>query len=178
MALEVTNYLVASQGLDPQDFTGDFPEATAAEVGNDVAEALAITVTTANTADWTYSGTAEDNGTAGSLDGQPGVIYNGPAGQTVGVRVRFSNLDVAEGAITVPEAGDRFYAGVWVNSTLVAISDEGVFTELDTETAVECNLDTVIEVKGGDVVRIGVAGSAGTETSDLDIAEGGAVLLT
>jgi hypothetical protein len=160
---------------------GDFEEAAEADTVAEEAEALALTLTDAtNPHDWTYSATAEDNTTdihspgedtpPEEMDDQPGLIYSGPSG--VSVRVSVANLDVSEGTIA-PEAGDSVEAVVYLNSTPMIKSDEGVVAEHDLETATEFNIDGVIpNVQESDVIRVGVRG-AGEETVTWDIAEGG-----
>ena len=155
---------------------GDFSEAAAAETVAEAAEALALEGVSVNP-HWLYSATAEDNGSAGSLDGQPGLIYKGEVTTAALVNVRA--LTLAAGSIT-PEAADKVAAGIYKNSVLVATLDnesvagEYVFDELDAETIVaEC--DSIVDaVAPGDVIRVGLLG-LGEETVDVDVAVGGAI---
>lgn len=154
---------------------GDFSEAAAAEVVAEAAEALAMEGVAPNP-HWEYSATAEDNGTAGSLDGQPGVIFKGEI--TSAARVNVRALTLAGGTIT-PEATDKIAAGIYKNSVLVAtldnesVADEYVFDELDAETIV-AEGDTIVDaVAPGDVIRVAIIG-LGEETVDVDVALGGA----
>lgn len=158
---------------DPIKFS--FTEAAAAEVSAaEENESLALTADGAESVNWTYSATAEDNGTAGDLDGEPGVIYRGEGTQAVRVSIR--DLDLAEGT-SPPEATDEVTIGVYKNSTLVAYADEGFVSELDTETAAEMNVDTVVDAVGeNDVIRVGLIGDNG-ETIDIDVAAGGVVTI-
>lgn len=167
-----TNYLEAPTGLKIANMTGDLPAAAAAEVGGaETAEALALTVDSGSNPDMTYSATAEDNGTAGALDGEPGVIYSGPAGATNALRVTAKNVDVTEGTIA-PEATDLVSVGVAVNSDIVAIADEGFVAQ--TGSALEFNVDTIVAVNTSDVVRLVLlAQSSGENAQDWDVAEGG-----
>ena len=156
--------------------TADFSEATAAEIAAEGSEAFALEGASLSP-HFAYSATAEDNGTAGALDGQPGVIYSGPV-QTA-VRVSVSGLTLLEGAIQAPEAADSFVGAVFKNSTQVATlateAGTAIITELDTETAVVLEGDVIVDaVADGDVIRIGVVGLT-EETYDLDVAVGGAV---
>lgn len=163
------------------DVNGDFAEATAAAVVAEGAEALAITTSDAiagnESGDWAYSATAE--GRTGEvavngidLDGEPGLIYTGPAGNYV--RVKVTNLDVDHGLIA-PEATDTATVAVFVNNTIHGVADEGFAAELDAEPAIEFNLDTIVgPLQSGDVIRVGIVGG-GNETLDLDVAEGGTI---
>jgi hypothetical protein len=153
-----------------------FTEAAAAETVAEGAEALALTEAF-ESPDWTYSATAEDNGTAGALDGEPGVIFKGEVTQAV--RVNVKDLVLAAGTIA-PEAADKVVAGSYKNSTLVAtldnetVANEYVFDELDAET-ITAEVATIVDaVAPGDVIRVGLAG-LGEETVDVDVAVGGAI---
>jgi hypothetical protein len=160
---------------------GDFAEAVAAETTAEGAEALAITDSSSiagnESGDWAYSATAEGRTGEVAVDGidvdaEPGLIYTGPAGGAV--RVAVKNLDVSEGTIA-PEAGDSVVAAVLLNNTVVAYADEGFTAELDTETAVEFNMDTYVGgLQSGDVIRVALIGGA-EETADWDVAEGGTI---
>jgi hypothetical protein len=170
-----TQSLVGSGGR-AAPITADFSEATAAEVVAEGSEAFALEGASLSP-HWSYSATAEDNGTAGALDGQPGVVFSGPVTQAV--RVSVSGLQLLEGAIQAPEATDSFVGAVFKNSTQVATlateAGTAIITELDTETAVVLEGDVIVDaVSDGDVIRIGVVGLT-DETYDLDVALGGAV---
>tara|TARA_R110000824_G_scaffold102267_4_gene242632 strand:+ start:711 stop:1127 length:417 start_codon:yes stop_codon:yes gene_type:complete len=126
---------------------------------------------------WLYSATAEDNGTAGLLDGEPGVIYKGVITQAVRVNAR--DLVIASGIIA-PEATDTIIVGVYKNSTLVSsfdnetVAGEIIVDELDAVTAT-LEVDTIVDAVGpGDVIRVAILGQ-GAETLDLDVAAGGAL---
>ncbi len=169
-------YQLVQSGGRSAPFTADFTEAVAAETVAEAAEALALEGAN-TTPHWEYSATAEDNGTAGSLDGQPGVIYQGPV--TTAARVNVRDLVLAAGTIA-PEAADSVAAGIYKNSELVGtldnetVADEYVFDELDAETiTAECDI-VVDAVAPGDVIRVGLLG-LGEETVDVDVAVGGAV---
>jgi hypothetical protein len=141
---------------------GTVPEAALVEPGVNEAEAVPVTLTSvADSIDWTYSATAEDNGTAGILDGQPGVIYNGPSG---------NHVRVAMHAITLPEATDTAALAVFVNSEVRDYGDEGFNTHA-AEIAVENNIDTVVVLNEGDVLRVGMSFN-GEADADLDLAPG------
>lgn len=148
---------------------GVIPEAVLVEPGANKAEAVPVTMSNiADTPDWTYSATSEDNGTVGILDGQAGLTYSGPGG--VGFRVNVTNFDTIEHAITLPEATDTATMALYKNSDVVAYADEG-FTAHASEIAVEFNVDTYIQLDEGDVLRVGVA-FTGEVDGDLDLAPG------
>lgn len=153
-----------------QPVFGETDEVALVEPGANEAEATALTLTAdAEAQDYTYSATAEDNGTAGILDGQPGIIYNGPSGNYV--RVAVSNYDTLEHAITAPEATDTAALAVFQNSTVVAFGDEG-FNAHASEIAVENNVDCVVgPLNEGDVIRVGMSFN-GEADADLDLAAG------
>jgi hypothetical protein len=158
--------------LTGQKISGVVPEAALIEPGADEAESVPVTLTAATLADssdWTYSATAEDAGTAGILDGQPGVTYSGPGG--VGFRVTVNNFDTIEHAISPGEAADTAVMALYVNSDLVAYADEG-FTTHAAEIAVEFNVDTYVQLDENDVLRVGVAFSGEEAVADLDLAAG------
>lgn len=119
------------------------------------------------TNDWTYSATAEDNGTVGALDGQPGLVFNGP-NETV-VTVGFADFDMTEGTIA-GEATDEIDMALYINSTETTESDEGD-SEHSVGGTVEFNLaDTDVSLENGDVVRFVVQMAASNEDdADYDI---------
>lgn len=162
--------LTKSTKFNVQPMFGEVDEAALAEPGAILAEARALTLTNvAESSDWTYSATAEDNGIAGDLDAQPGVTYNGPSGNYA--RVVVTNMDTIEHAITAPEATDTAALALYVNSVVFDYGDEG-FNEHDAEIAVENNIDTVVgPLNEGDVVRVGIA-FTGEVDADLDVAPG------
>jgi len=162
--------------LQTAEFQADFSEAAAAETAAELGESLALEgATPAVNGDWAYSATAE--GRTGEvavnsidLDGEPGVIYSGPAGGAV--RVKVANLDILEGTIA-PEAADSVTAALFLNNDVVAFFDEGFVSEIDTEIASEMNVDTYVGgLLSGDVIRVGLIGG-GEETADWDVALGG-----
>jgi hypothetical protein len=154
-------------------------EAAAAEVAEGVpgtanlAEALALTEGYSEIGDWIYSATAE--GRTGEvavngidLDGEPGLIYSGPAGAAVGVT--FEGIGISEGTIA-PEATDGATLALFKNNDLVDYADEG-FVLLTGETVHDMNLSTYVAgLQTGDVLRVGLVGS-GSEVIDVDIAPG------
>jgi len=160
---------------------GDFAEDASAAVVAEGGEAQVITpsvdIAGNETGDWTWSATAEGRtgevagDTGVDVDGDPGLIYSGPAGNAV--RVSFKNLDVAAGLIA-PEAADTVTAAILKNNDVIAFADEGFVAELDAVTA-EFNADTYVGgLQSGDVIRVALIGG-GEETLDLDVAEGGSV---
>ena len=165
--------LTNSTKFNVQPIYGETDEVALAEPGSAEAEALEFTLDSAALADspdWTYSATAEDAGTAGDLDGQPGLIYNGPSGNQV--RVSIANFDTIEHAITPPEATDKAVMTVFKNSEVVDYADEGFSTHAG-EAATEFNIDTLVApVNEGDVIRVGLSFSGEEADADLDVAPG------
>jgi len=160
-----------STKLSVQTAYGEVPEAALVEPGANLVEAVPVTINAAllaDSPDWTYSATAEDNGTAGNLDAQPGLTYSGPG--TNHFRVQVTDFDVIEHGITPPEATDTSVMILAVNSETVAFSDEG-FTTVAAEIAVEHNVDTIVTLNEGDVLRVGMA-FTGEATGDLDLSPG------
>lgn len=168
-------YNLVHSGGSSLGFMADFAEAAAAETAAEEAEALALEGN--NTVpDWEYSATAENPGSTGEMDGQPGVIYKGEVTRPCMVNVR--GLVLSAGTIA-PEAADSIVAGVFKNGTLVAtldnetVANEYVIDELDAETATMEVATIVDAVSTNDVIRIGLLG-LGEETVDTDVAVGGA----
>jgi hypothetical protein len=153
-----------------KELSGTVPEVALVEAGAILAESIPVTMTNvANSIDFSYSATAEDNGTAGALDGQPGVIYAGPSGMAV--RVAIANVDTIEHASTPPEATDTAALTLWRNSEAVGYGDEG-FNAHVSEIAVENSLDTIVAgLNEGDVLRVGFT-FTGEVNGDLDVAPG------
>lgn len=162
--------LAKSTKFSTMQLSGTVPELALSEPAAVLAEAIPVTLTNiANSVDFTYSATAEDNGTVGDLDAQPGVIYSGPSGMAV--RVAVQGVDTIEHAITLPEATDTAALTLWKNSTVVAYGDEG-FSAHASEVAVENNVDTIVaELNEGDVIRVGFS-FTGEVDGDLDVAPG------
>ena len=152
-----------------QSASGEFPSDTTVPLASGENEALAFDVTApAEIIDWTYSATATDNGIAGEMSGEPGLIYNGQSGAAV--RVVVSNLDLASDGIIAPTAGDNYIMAVYVNSTLTLESDEGTENEMDTDT-VEHNVDGVVyDLQETDVIRFAPGLLSGT-TGSLEVEE-------
>ena len=129
-----------------------------------------------------YSATAEDNlhqtaeaDYTGTLDGAPGITYNGPAGAANHIRFACDELDILEGIIISGQT-DAFVAALFRNSDLVAYFDTedarasngGFVEELNTEIVVEYHLDTIVTVVEGDVLRVGLL-HEGEGTFDIDV---------
>lgn len=156
--------------LRVQADSGVVPEAALVEPGTNEAEAVPVTMTgVGDLPDWTYSATAEDNGTAGILDGQPGLTYSGPA--TNHFRVNVTNFDTIEHAITAPEATDKAVMALYRNSEVIDFADEGL-TAHASEIAVEFNIDTFVTLNENDVLRVAVFFSGEEADADLDLAPG------
>lgn len=156
------------------DLNGDFEAVADVDLVAETPEAQPITLSSGIAAnesgDWAYSATAEDNGTAGTLDGQPGIIYTGPDGNAV--RVKVTGFDVDEESI-IADAADSATMGIYVNSSLVAYADEGFVAELDITA--EFNVDTYVGgLLSGDVIRVAVVGGT-EETWEAGVAEGGTI---
>lgn len=134
-----------------------------------VAEATALTIPTEQT-EFVYSAIAEDNGTAGILDGQPGLIYKGPNGGYA--RVKVQNHDVLEHAIiAIPETTDTVALAIYKNSEVADYGDEGFVTQ--NEIAIEMNVDTVVgPLQTNDVIRVALVGGGKLETASWDVTAG------
>jgi len=134
------------------------------------------------TGGFAYSATAEDNAAtgavaAGALDGSPGLVYTGMAGNYVNVEVYNLDAKAALNSATTPEATDGVAAALFVNSVLVAGFDEGSVTEMDTVTA-EFNINQQIgPLVSGDVVRVGLKWT-GEADADLTLPTAAEVRLT
>lgn len=162
--------LVGNTSFAVTPLIGETDEKALLEPGANLVDAIEVTITDdGEVQDWTYSATAEDNGTAGNLDGQEGVIYSGPDGNYF--RVKATNVDFLEHGITPPEAADTACMALFKNSEVVALADEG-YNEHDAEIAVEYNVDAVVgPFNEGDVLRIGAV-FTGEADGDLDVAPG------
>ena len=146
----------------------------AAGVGS--AEAIPATAIIENE-DFTYSATTESsankeagNDPSTALDDQPGFTANWGAEELKMVRV-IGNVDLVEHAISnVPEAGDTVQVAVYHNDTLALNSDEGL--QAQTGSAIEFNVDGVLPVRGGDVLRVAAVSGGLGEAADWDAAPG------
>ena len=166
--------LTNSTMISTVDFAVEVPEDAAVETG--ATGSIALTLVDADfddNIDFTYSETAEDNGTAGVMDGQDGLIYNGPG---TAVRVAWANVDLLEAAITGPEATDKAGIALVVNSTVVHFSDEGVNTH-DAEIAVEYNGDTYVSLAESDVLRLAMVTTGEVGEVNYDLAPGELMLV-
>lgn len=165
--------LTSNKKLSGFSIAAEVPELALAEPSANLVESIPLTSTDYDdyTAFFTYSATAEDLGTAGNLDGQPGLIYNGEGGA---VSVSLRNVDTLEHAITAPEATDKAALTIFVNSTAMGYGDEG-FSAHASEIAVENNLDTYVSLVEGDVLRVGFT-FTGEADGDLDVAPGELVI--
>lgn len=162
---------------------GTVAETTEADTVAEVPEAIIMTITDAeNSPTFSYSATSEDNlnqtaeaDYVGSLDGQPGITYNGPSGMTNHLRFACDTLKVLEGPIA-PADTDTIVPALYVNSDLRAFFDTedaraangGFASEVDTGIAVEYHIDTIVHVNEGDVIRVAVLGGT-EETLEWDI---------
>ena len=153
-----------------QAVDGTVDEVALVEGGANLAEAVPFTIAeVAEQSDWTYAEAAEDNGTAGILDGQDGMTYNGPNGNYF--RVAITNADTVEHAISAPEATDTAALAVFKNSEVQDYGDEG-FNAHASEIAVENNIDTLVgPFNEGDVLRVGFV-FEGEGDADLDLTAG------
>lgn len=166
-----TNSLTGNTKFNVQSVDGTVDEVALAEPGANEAEAIPFTLAeVGELSDWTYAEAAEDNGTAGILDGQDGVTYNGPNGNYF--RVAITNVDTIEHAITAPEATDKAALALYKNSELVAVGDEGLNAHA-SEAAVENNLDTLVgPFNEGDVLRVALYFTGEEADADIDVAPG------
>jgi hypothetical protein len=168
--------LTNNQRLRSVSINGDFEAVVDVDLATTVPEAIPMTLSidtaTFETSDWTLSEAAEDRGVAGALDGQDGIIYSGPAGGAV--RVKVTNLDVDEESI-IANAADACTAAIYLNSEVVAYADEGFVAELDITA--EFNMDTYIGgLQTGDVIRVGIVAASGSEAAwEAGVAEGGTI---
>ena len=130
-----------------------------------------------------YQASAEDNIAGflgGMLDDEPGVIYTGGVtGQFNTLSVTVKDITITEGAIAPGEAEDFVTVGLFVNSSLKAIADEGFSIEGafvgEPGAGLIANIrKTEITVTEGDVIRIALVGpEANEELVDWDVdAEG------
>ncbi len=168
-------------------FRATIDEAAAAETdgpGPEVGEALALTVVAAsghgkitNGTEFEYSATATDNGIAGNLSGEPGLVFQGPAGLYTIAKISVEDVKVSEGSIAVPDAEDTVTLALFVNSALWAIADEGFAPDesFDVGTTFEFNIsETDVALTEDDVVRVVILGvEANEETLDWDIGDEG-----
>lgn len=172
--------LTHSRPLGVKPVSGGVDAITKASPLEGTAEALSATYHGPNV-DWTYSETAE--GRTGEtpingldMDGEPGLIYAGPAGASA--QVAFTNVDVkaAGTGASLPEATDQYTVGIFRNNELVKQCDEGWQAEFDSET-VEFNGDGVVtNLQSGDVLRIGLLTHESSEDSlQLTVDEGGEI---
>ncbi len=161
---------------------GDFPAATERVTGDGVAIGLALTVDASPGYDgleWTYSATAENRGGGGLHDDLPGVIFEGPSEVWREVAIEVTGLDINEGTIIAPEGTDAVTLALYLNSALVAISDEGFSSTIGEPSTLEFNLEAVIQVTDLDVIRFAVLSPEGTEAStEYVITEGGEWVVT
>ena len=177
-----------------QGVQGSLIDATALET---VAEALVTFDLNPNddtdVTNFLFSENAEDNGIAGTLDLNDGLIYDGPPGNYVQVTV--IECDIIEGTIA-PSNVDEVVPVVIINSVLydtfntedarrltgglgtekVESNEEtkgsGFVAEIDTGILVEFNYDGMVgPLSSGDVIRFGLL-SGNEETSDWDNSEG------
>lgn len=173
-------YQLVSSHPRASAYSATFTADAAADTAGEEAEALAFT-TTGVSPDFEYSATAENPGSTGEMDLQPGLIYKGEVTRPAMVRV--DALSLSGGTIT-PEATDTIVAGIFKNGELVATLDNESETdaaesayaidELDTATAVMKGGTIVDAVAPGDVIRVGLLG-LGDETVQTAVAAGGAV---
>lgn len=160
--------------------SGDFELGNNIETSNNTTPvALAVTLANAakNSPDWLYSAAAEDRGIAGVLDGQPGIIYSGPAGTTGYLRTHFHNVDVeyADEGLADPDNEDTVSLDIFVNSVSVLTSAEGQTALANEAAEVEFNVEAgTLALVEGDVVRFALVPVVANEASiDWDVEEGG-----
>ena len=165
----------------PAPISGTFVEAAAAQLDGtnivELTESLALEVDEDDYSvhgsgfSFLYSATATDNGIAGESSGEPGLIYEGPAEVWIPVTVRVRDCDVTEGTIT-PDAEDEVNVVCYVNSTPMIDSDESFVTAAGSEAVTEFNIDGVVWLTDGAVVRfniITVEGDEGIIAQDWDV---------
>ncbi len=171
--------------LSVAQIQGDFLATEASETVDETPVTITLILTDeTNGTEWTFSEAAEDNGTAGDLDGQDGIIYNGPSGNYA--RLHVTDLDIDEGTIS-PEAADSVVAAVYINSLLHDVMETedsrvltgtGFVAEFDVTGPVEFNYDGMVgPLNEGDVVRFALL-SGTEETTDWEVVAGGNFTLT
>lgn len=174
--------LTSNNALAVSTYLIDFTEDAEAEVVEGTGQSLALEEATGLTeaGDFIYSATAEGRtgevaGAQGyDFDDAPGLIYSGPNGALV--RVGFNDLDIVETNDEAPEATDTWTTALFVNNDVVVLCDEGWFAEIDTETAIETNIENgaAVTLQEGDVVRAVLLNAEGAEDDQtVDVAEGG-----
>ena len=130
--------------------------------------------------EWTYSSAAEDNGTAGILDLEDGLIYNGDSGMYVQVSIRDLDIDVSIATLAgTPEAADGFDLAIYVNSLPVGRSDEGITVELDSGgNTAEFNLDHLVgPLQEDDVLRVVLQAFGEEADADTQMSESATITL-
>ena len=171
--------LTSNQTLGLPQVVGIVQATNTIEPGANETEALPLLIqNVSDFSEWEYSATAEDKGTAGSLDLQPGLIYKGPPGQYVTVKLR--DVDIAKSSIssTSPEAADSATLVITKNSAPAAECDEGFVNELDAVTA-EFNLDGVVgPLVTNDVLRVTVQWTGEEADADLGLAQSAVIILS
>ena len=129
------------------------------------AEALALTIVGDDESnDWTYSATTEDKGTAGLLDGEAGITYNGPSG--IFVRVQADGSVFTDGATMA--AIDFATLAIYKNSEIQQFADEG-YVSIE-ETTHTFNVRGIVQLDEGDVLRFGVSFLGEEDDVDVDVA--------
>ncbi len=158
---------------------GDFELGNNLELTSDtVPVALALTIDEgAGHPDLTYSTEAENPGSTGNMDLDPGLVYTGPAGTTGYFVVAVTNADAvyaAEG-IADPDNEDTVSVDVFVNATAVITSDEGQSAAASEGIVIEFNVTAeTVALTEGDVLRFALQGVAANQaTRDWDLNEGG-----
>ena len=144
---------------------GEIDETAVVEPSAEEAEALPLTLDNLSGATtFVYNVSTEDNGTVGILDDEAGITYSGPSGQIV--RVKTAGFVGTDGAGL--EATDAVQIVVYKNSTKVIDSDEGS-SEI-AETTVTFNIDGLVQLDEGDVIRFGTESVGEEVDGDIDVA--------
>lgn len=115
--------------------------------------------------DWAYSGTAEDNGTAGRLDGDRGLTYSGPSNHTV--RISVQGMSVSEHGSEAGDSEDLSCLVIFRNSEVVLFGSAG-YAAHTTETPEATSIDGSATFNENDVLRVGFDFKGENPESDLD----------
>lgn len=132
-------------------------------------EALALSVGAENE-DFTFTEALESETDLGVMDLEDGLTANWSSEVTKRVRVlaTVAVFDVALGGVV---EGDTLDVQVWVNEAVAALSDEGQ-TDV-VEATGTFNIDKVINITGGDIIRLVGEAGALSEAGQYDVAAAG-----
>ena len=145
--------------LNPQNVESISITFTTNEAGvgtPETAEAIALlTNAEIESGQWEYVATAESvSEIAGyrefDFDGQPGMVYSGPTG--VGVHVKLADFVFDTPAIEGYTEGGLCDVGLFLNNDLLVLSDEGAVDIAEAATTFNCS--TYVNLTEGDSIRV------------------------